>query len=83
MTKEDFVEICKTCFGEKWVSDVARSIGYTSRQVYRMASGEVSIKPGVAAAIIVIAKQKKDRLDQLLLGQKVEKLLIKKESRSN
>ena len=82
MDRETFVEICETCFGEKWVSEVARSIGYTNRQVYRMASGEVSIKPAVAAVIIVIAKQKRDRLTKLIEGQDIDSLpFMKNKSR--
>lgn len=78
MNKEAFSELCEECFGERWRSSAAKALGYTSRQIYRMASGEVPIKPGVAACLFVIAKQKIDRLTKIVDGQDVEKLLLRK-----
>lgn len=81
MNKESFSELCEECFGKRWTTDAARALGYTSRQIHRMASGEVPIKPGVAACLFVIAKQKIDRLTKIIDGQDVESLLIGKNKR--
>ena len=82
MNKEDFVEICQICYGDRWVTDTARAIGYTRRHIHNIAAGETPISKGMSLAVISMAMQKRDELSKIIERQDIDFLLKKKKGRS-
>ena len=64
MGGEKFRELCEVCYGIYWIQDAAVALGISEQEVQNLAMGG-QIPDGIAAAIMAIAKQKRDCLSQL------------------
>lgn len=75
MNGRQFAELCRACYGAYWVSDTAEALGITYDQVKQNAEAD-QVPIGIAAALLAVAKQKRDRLSQLIDGKSIAKLML-------
>ena len=60
MNREDFIEIGEICHGKRWQAATAKEIGYTSRHIQKIVSGETPVGPKVRDAAIKMLGKRKD-----------------------
>lgn len=75
MNGKQFAELCQTCYGAYWASDTAAALGLTYDQVEQNAAAD-RVPIGIAAALLAVAQQKRDRLSQLIDGQSIAQMML-------
>lgn len=75
MNGREFAELGKHCYGLHWKSDTASALGITYDEVERSAAAD-RVPIGIAAAMLAVAQQKRDRLSQLIDGQSIAKMML-------
>lgn len=58
MDNSQFCRLAQLCFGKRWLSDAQEELGVSRRHLQRIAAGQNSVSPGIAADILTVSKQR-------------------------
>lgn len=75
MNGKQFAELGQCCYGLHWKTDTAVALGITYDEVELSAEAD-QVPIGIAVAMLAVARQKRDRISQLIDGQSIAMMLL-------